>query len=216
MRGRPRRIYGIDEIVATFRQEVDAVSPDRPVTLLHDWGCVFGYPFAQAHPERVEAVVGVDVGDAGSRAHLAGLGLGDKVGMAAYQLCLVLAWHLPVAWGDALTRRIALGLSPGDMAKVGAQMNYPYVVQWTRGYGRDPFVPRCQMLFVYGSRKPFMFHSAGWPETMRATPGGQALALETGHWVTHQGAADFNAALLRWLESRSCDAATAGEGPPPR
>jgi len=203
-RAHPRRIYGIDEIVSTLKQVVDAVSPNQPVTLLlHDWGCVFGYRFAQAHPTRVEAIIGVDVGDAGSRAHLASLGLRAKFGIAAYQLCLAVAWHLPVSWGDAMTRRIARWASaPGDVEKVGAHMNYPYVVQWTKGYGRRPFVPHCPMLFVYGSRKPFMFHATDWLSTVRATPQGQVLALTTGHWVTHQGAADFNEALLRWLAPR--------------
>jgi len=199
----PRRVYGIDEIVAVMKQIVDAASPDRPVTLLlHDWGCVFGYRFAQAHPARVNSIIGVDVGDAGSRPHLAGLGWRAKLGMAAYQLCLALAWHLPARPGDAITRRIARwAKAPGDATKISARMNYPYHVQWTQGYGRNPFVPHCPMLFVYGSRKPFMFHSAEWLATVRATPQGQVLALKTGHWVMHQEPAAFNEAALRWLSA---------------
>jgi pimeloyl-ACP methyl ester carboxylesterase len=199
---KPARSPDLDELVRIYAAIVDHVSPGRPVTLLlHDWGCVFGYRFAQAYPERVEAIVGVDVGDAGSRAHLASLGPGAKIGMAGYQLCLALGWYLPAAWGDALTRRIARWASaPGDVAKVGAHMNYPYVVQWTGGYGRKPFVPHRPMLFVYGRRKPFMFHSAEWLEAVRATPGGEVLALETGHWVMREGEAEFDEALLRWID----------------
>lgn len=211
-----RRIRGIDEIVSTLKEIVDAVSPHQPVTLLlHDWGCVFGYRFAQAHPALVEAVVGVDVGDAGSREHVASLGLRAKLGVAAYQLCLAGAWALPTSWGDAVTRRIARWAgAPGDLEKVGAHMNYPYVVQWTRGYGRRPFAPHCPMLFVYGSRKPFMFHSTAWLATVQATPHGEVLSLKTGHWVTHQGAAAFNEALLRWLATSDGAAPAPGAGQP--
>lgn len=149
-RNHPRRVYGIDEIVAAMKEIVDAVSPDRPVTLLlHDWGCPFGYRFAQAHPSWVKAIVGVDVGDASSRSHLAELGWRAKLGMAAYQLCLALAWHLPTHHGDAVTRHVARwARAPGGTATVGAYMNYPYHVQWTKGYGRRPFVPHCPTLFV--------------------------------------------------------------------
>lgn len=200
-RDHPRRVYGIDEIVATLKQIVDAVSPNRPVTLLlHDWGCLFGYRFARDHPALVEAIIGADVGDAGSRAHVAGLRWRAKLGVAAYQLCLALAWHLPTRWGDAITRRIARwAAAPGDAATVGAHMNYPYHVQWTKGYGSQPFVPQCPVLFVYGSRKPFMFHSAEWLAAVRATPRGQVLALKTGHWVMHEASAAFNDVALHWL-----------------
>jgi pimeloyl-ACP methyl ester carboxylesterase len=75
-------------------------------------------------------------------------------------------------------------------------------VQWTKGYGRRPFVPHCPMLFVYGSRKPFMFHSTEWLAAVEADRRCNVLALKTGHWVMRQGAADFNEALLRWLASR--------------
>lgn len=200
-----RRIYPLDEILSTLRQIIDSVSPQRPVTLLlHDWGCVFGYRFAQAHPDRVAAIAALDVGDAGSKAHLAELGLSAKLGMAAYQLCLAAAWPLPAAWGDALSRRIARwARAPGDMREVGAHMNYPYVVQWTRGYGRPGLQPHCPLLFAYGSRKPFMFHSTAWLAALQAMPGNQVLRMDTGHWVGQEGAAEFNAALRQWLALQS-------------
>ncbi|PTT74931.1 alpha/beta hydrolase [Pelomonas sp. HMWF004] len=200
-RAHERRIYPLEEILAALKEIVDSVSPQQPVTLLlHDWGCLFGYRFAQAHHDRVAAIAALDVGDAGSKAHLAELGLAAKLGMAAYQLCLAGAWHLPAAWGDALTRRIAHWAgAPSDMRQLGAHMNYPYVVQWTRGYGRPTFKPHCPLLFAYGSRKPFMFHSAAWLAALQAVPGNQVLKLRTGHWVSHEGAAEFNAALLQWL-----------------
>ncbi|RZJ85609.1 MAG: alpha/beta hydrolase [Massilia sp.] len=197
-----RRIYGLDEMLSILQQVVDNVCPTRPVTLLlHDWGCVFGYRFAQAYPERVEAILALDVGDAGSKAHVASLSLAGKLGIASYQIALALAWPLPVPQGDAVSRTIARwAKAPSDMRRVGSHMNYPYVVQWSGGYGSLPFEPHCPMLFAYGTRKPFMFHSEAWLAGLKARPDSEVLAFDTGHWVSHEAAAEFNAALLRWLD----------------
>lgn len=197
-----RRIYDLDEMLSILQQIVDNACPDRAVTLLlHDWGCFFGYRFAQAYPERVEAILALDVGDAGSKAHLASLGLAGKLGIASYQLALALAWTLPAAQGDALSRRIARwAKAPSDMRRVGSHMNYPYVVQWAGGYGSRPFEPHCPMLFAYGKRKPFMFHSTAWLAALQARPGNEVLEFDAGHWVSHEAAAEFNAALLSWLD----------------
>ena len=201
-RGHPRRAYAIEEIVATIARIADAVTPERPLTLmLHDWGCVFGYRYAQAYPDRVAAIVAIDVGDAGSREHLAELPWQAKAGMAVYQLLLAAAWHLPGrAGGDALTRRIARwARAPGAAAEIGAHMNYPYHVQWTRGYGRRPFVPHCPMLYVWGSRKPFLFHSHAWLQALEARPGCSMQAFPTGHWVPHEAPDAFNRVVVEWL-----------------
>ncbi|MEP6873067.1 MAG: alpha/beta hydrolase [Burkholderiales bacterium] len=201
-RTHPRRVYDLDEIVATVHHIVLAVSRTGPVTLLlHDWGCVFGYRFAQAHPECVEAIIAVDVGDAGSREHVAELPTRAKAAVATYQLLLALAWHLPAWLGDALTRRVARwARAPADPDLMGRHMNYPYHVQWTRGYGSRPFRPQVPMLFVWGMRKPFMFHSRAWLAGLSANPSSRTLGLDTGHWVAHQGAASFNNAMLDWLD----------------
>src|SRR6185503_1148200 len=84
-----KRAYTLDEVVEAIRAAVG----DRRVTLLlHDWGCLYGYQFAMRHPERVERVIGVDIGDAGSRAHLAEIGVRGKLMIVAYQHWLALAW----------------------------------------------------------------------------------------------------------------------------
>src|SRR3954463_2825189 len=63
-----KRAYTLDEVVEAIRVAVK----DRRVTLvLHDWGCLYGYQFAMRYPQLVERIVGVDIGDTGSRAHLA-------------------------------------------------------------------------------------------------------------------------------------------------
>ena len=67
---KPARPTSLPEMVNLFGAIVDAVCPDRPVTLvLHDWGCIFGYEFATRHPGQVERIVAVDIGDYNSDAY---------------------------------------------------------------------------------------------------------------------------------------------------
>lgn len=202
--GRQRRVLSLDATVTFLLGVIDRVSPDRPVVLmLHDWGCLFGYELAMRHPQRIERLVGVDIGDAGSRAHLAGLGAGAKAMIAGYQLWLAAASGLgPV--GDRMTRAMARWLRcPAEPRRIGAQMNYPYVIQWTGRHGgyrrRARFDPPCPMLYLYGTRKPFMFHSTGWAEALAARPSCKVVGLDTGHWVMCQAPEAFNRTVRGWL-----------------
>jgi len=70
----PRGAHSLAELTALLHQVALQAGGGAPVTLvLHDWGCVFGYHFARLHPALVSRVVGVDIGDANSREHRAGL-----------------------------------------------------------------------------------------------------------------------------------------------
>lgn len=198
----PRRVRQIDDTVADLLAVVDAVSPHQPVVLLlHDWGCVFGYALAERHPDRVSAIMGIDVGDAGSGEHLAGLGAKAKLMIAGYQLWLALAWNLGGKVGDGMTRRMASLLrAPGAPSTIGSWMNYPYHVQWTRGYPRMPASSQVPMLFVYGTRKPFMFHSEAWAKALASQPYNEVHAISANHWVSLNASAQFNALAMAWLD----------------
>ena len=105
---RKGRAYSLAEVVGTIRRVVDEACPDQPVSLLlHDWGCFFGYQFAMRHPQLVERVIGVDIGDAGSRNHRAELGAKGVLMVAAYQMWLALAWRISGRIGDAMSRWMA-------------------------------------------------------------------------------------------------------------
>jgi len=198
----PRRAYSLDELVDTLRRVVELAGAGGPVTLLlHDWGCVFGYQFAMRHPQLVRRVIGVDIGDAGSRRHVRSLGLQAKAMIFGYQGWLALAWLTGGRLGDRMARAMAALLRcPGDRALVGSRMGYPYYLQWRCRLRRAAtFVPPCPMLFVYGRRKPFMFHSTEWAEEIAARPGSRVLAFDTGHWVMVSAREPFNRAVADWL-----------------
>ena len=195
----------LDAMCALLLQVADRVSPERPLTLmLHDWGCIFGYEFAMRHPERVARVVAVDVGDHNSGALQRSWGLKEKLSVMGYQVWLALAWKLGGSLGTRMTRAMARWLHcPTDPATITHQMNYPYAMQWfgeAGGFkGAAPIQLPMPMLFVYGERKPFMFHSRRWLETLVAQPGCAVQALPCGHWVMISRPQAFQACVREWL-----------------
>jgi len=196
-----------------LRAVVDRISPEQPVTLmLHDWGCVFGYEFAMRHPECVARVVAVDVGDHNSGALLSSWGAKEKLAVMGYQVWLAVAWKLGKRLGTGMTRAMARWLRcPTEASRISQRMNYPYAMQWFGTAGG--FKPAAQinltmpLLFVYGERKPFMFHSATWLEKVAGSPGSAVQGLPCGHWVMISRPEAFHATVRAWLWGQTPTAA---------
>ena len=200
----------LDEVVEQLHQVVRFADGGRPVTLLlHDWGCLFGYHFLRRHPELVARLIGVDIGDAGSRAHRLELPLKGKLGIVGYQLWLALAWRIGGRLGDGMARRMARKMRvPAPPQQIRAQMGYPYWITWTGAHGSyravrpfradEPVQPMC---FIYGQRKPFMFQSRAWMDALAARPGCRVLPMKTGHWVMLDAPQAFHAAVRDWLDA---------------
>jgi pimeloyl-ACP methyl ester carboxylesterase len=199
----------LDDMCQLLRQIVDRISPDLPVTLmLHDWGCIFGYEFALRHPACVARVVAVDVGDHNSGALLRQWGVKEKLSVMGYQVWLALAWrlghHFCENLGTRMTRTMARWLRcPSDAGRITYKMNYPYAMQWFGTAGGFQHAAPVQLvmplLFVYGERKPFMFHSAKWLEKVASTPGSAVQGLPCGHWVMISRPEAFHARVRNWL-----------------
>jgi pimeloyl-ACP methyl ester carboxylesterase len=206
--GKPRRAYTLEETMSTLKDIVEQSSPGRKVILmLHDWGCAFGYQFAMRHPQLVSKIVGVDIGDAGTRQHLRSLTARAKAMVLAYHLWLALAWRIAGPIGDAMTRKMArVARCPSDPRFIDSRMNYPYYIRWMKAHGSYRgmvrFEPPVPMLFVYGERKAFLFHTPAWAEALAARPGNQVSAFKTGHWVMSQEPERFNQVVDAWLSSR--------------
>ena len=162
-------------------------------------------------------IVGVDIGDAGSEAHRAELGIRAKLMVLAYQLWLALAWRLGGGLGDRMARAMAGAMRCPAEPQPSAQRWLPLcdaLVRregWFRqGAGLRTAVP---MLYLYGQRKPFMFHSQAWLEALARRSGSRVVGLRTGHWVMLDKPQDFNAEVARWL-AETAPATIADVAPP--
>lgn len=201
----PGRAFSLDEVVETIHRVVSETCPGQQVSmLLHDWGCLYGYQFVMRYPQLVERVIGVDIGDAGSRRQRTELGVMSKLMVFGYQMWLALAWRFGGKVGDSMAIGMARMLGgPADPGSVSAQMGYPYAVTWLRAaggfHGLKTVDLDCPVLYIYGERKPFMFHSQGWIEELAARPGSRVLGLPCRHWVMAERPHEFNEALLQWL-----------------
>ena len=203
---KPRRAYSIDEIAEFLRLVIGQASPGRKVTLLlHDWGCGFGYQFYARHPELVSRIIGVDIGD--TRGLQRALSLRGKLIVLAYQWWLALAWRIGGRIGDRMTRWIARWWRiPSDHRFISSCMGYPYYRTWFGG--RDNyraqwrrFKPECPMLFVYGRRKPVMFHTEAWLDELRKREQNRVVEFDTGHWIMLQQPERFNQVVGDWLSA---------------
>lgn len=202
------RAHALDEITELVRQVVLRAGGGVPVTLLlHDWGCAYGYHFANRHPELVARIAGVDIGDATSRALRRSLSARALAMMVAYQTWLALAWRL-VALHRPLADRMARAMARWMRVRtppqaIRAAMGYPYWITWTGRHGshralRPPRGP-WPLFFAYGERKPLMFHSPGWAAEVAARPGCRVQGFRAGHWVMLDAREAFHAALREWL-----------------
>lgn len=193
--------FTTEEIIDALGRVVRDAAKDGPVTLiLHDWGAYWGHAVHHRHPELVERVVGIDVAP-----HFKPTALG-ALGIVTYQSWLYGAFMLGGPAGDRMTRAFAKIAKMPNAAErpLTAWMNYPYRNIWadlfsgraaklTKGY-----FPKCPLLFLYGAKKPFHFHSERWIEHVKSV-GGEVHAVETGHWVPNHPA--FVKILVPWLET---------------
>ena len=205
------RGHTLDHVVSVIAQVVDAISPDRKVTLmLHDWGCAFGYQFAMLHPERVARIVAIDVGDANSPAFQQSLSMVAKGMVFAYQITLALGWYIGGRIGDGLTRGMAKALqAKAESHRVHAGMNYPYAMRWFKAFGgldgMRQIEPACPFFYAYGRKKPFMFHSPQWVQRLAKHSGSAVHGFDSGHWVMVDCADQFNAAVAAWLTASASE-----------
>ena len=203
---RARRAYTLDEVAVLFKQVVEQVAPGQKVIWMsHDWGCVFGYEFYMRNPQMVSKIVGVDVGDRTSLQQTRTLR--DTMKVFAYQSWLALAWVVGGRIGDWMTRFMARVVRcPAAPTYIGSRMNYPYFMHWFGGRNSyrkkaQRFTPSCPILFIYGGRKPFMFHAKTWADGLLASKANRVEEFDTGHWVMAEQPDRFNKVVDDWLSA---------------
>ena len=199
--------YSVDAVVERLKDIVDAVSPnDKVILLTHDWGCVFGYEYAMRYSDRVEQMIGMDVGDAFSKAMKSSLSLTQKLMVFAYQFTLAISFVLGKTLGTPLAKGVAAGLqAKSNRANIHAGMSMPYAMRWFGANGGMnnmlPMEPAFPFFYVYATKKPMMFHSPQWLERILERPENKVQAFECGHWIMmdEREAEGFNLAVLGWL-----------------
>ena len=93
--------YSVGDVVQRIAEIVDAVSPNNKVILLaHDWGCVFGYEYAMRHSDRVEKMIGLDVGDADTQDLKDSLSIAQKLMVFTYQIVLAISFVIGPTLGN--------------------------------------------------------------------------------------------------------------------
>lgn len=195
---RERWGYRTEEIVDALATLMRTLGAERPITLvLHDWGSYWGHFAHHRVPEAVKRVAALDVAPHYKAS------VGAALGIVTYQSWLAGAFFVGGPIGNWMTRSMAkLANAPARERPLEATINYPYRNVWgdlAGGRARrmsKGYWPTCPLLFVYGAKKPFMFHSQNWLDHV-ARVGGEVVALPCGHWV--QRHPDFVPTLTRWL-----------------
>ena len=204
----PRKVRGggfdFPELVAMLHATVGAVRRgDEKITLVtHDWGAYLGYLFEQKHPGLVDRMVALDIGG-----HKEPEGVKETLFIVGYQWTLIALWCVggvipPL--GTWLTRGFAglLGVRPRQRARLHSRCNYPYFYLW-RGMLLPPwrdrilqrYRPRRPVLYLWGEKKPVMFHSEKWLDMVDRS-GGRSEGIEgAGHWLQESHPQAVNEAI---------------------
>jgi pimeloyl-ACP methyl ester carboxylesterase len=206
------RGYHTEEMVSAIADLIERVATNGPITLvLHDWGSYWGHPAHHRVPNAVARVASVDVAP-----HFQPETATQIAGILAYQSYLLTAFAIGGSIGDAMTRAAAKRFgAPLEPSRIRAAMNYPYrnvFEDLVSGRGRrltKGYWPTCPLLFVYGEKKPFPFHSQRWIDHVKKVEGGEVVSLPSNHWVPKHP--QFAPLLARWLERTEQAARVAGE-----
>ena len=198
-----------DEIVARLHDTLAAISADPVVLITHDWGAYIGYLYEQKYPQRVCAMIAMDVGG-----HLQAASLSAVAMFVAYQWTLIGLWLIGgvvPALGSGLTRSFArlLKVPEHQARRVRSRCNYPYfyywramLLPWRRNALLNRYQPQCPLLYIYGGRKPLMFHSSRWLEIVTGC-GGQTECIADGtHWFMQEHPLATNEIITQWLKAR--------------
>ena len=170
----------------------------------HDWGAYLSYMLEQAHPELIEKLITLDIG-----AHNKATSLGFIAFMVGYQFYLVMAWIIGKYFqfaGDTMTRSLAYLMKTPRPMQAKSQMNYMYYYLW-RGILNKKYKdtilrkynPLCPLLFLYGKKKPYMFHSQTWLKSIQEKPHSQVIEMnQSGHWIMKDEPSKTIEAIESW------------------
>lgn len=193
----------VEQMVATIRQ----VQPRGKVSLVvHDFGAHLGYLLEKKHPDMFVKIAAFDVGG-----HIRPPNLKTSLMMMGYQWALIACWlvgGLVPPLGALLSRGVGrvVGVPKRQRALLRSRFNYPYfylwramLLPWKRNSLLGRCRPKCPVLFLFGERKPLMFHSSKWLQIVADTGGDSIGIAGAGHWLMETHADEVNEQLLGWF-----------------
>jgi pimeloyl-ACP methyl ester carboxylesterase len=149
----------------------------------------------------------------------------------AYQYWLILAFLIanliPLfgpSIGKWLTIRTLISLSGGKIKivseddfqrRANGYMNFPYLFLHignmlkllgysflSKGTGSSKSgVPKCQIMFIYGTKKKLQFFSNVWLQEIQKIDGNLSKSLDAVHWIQKEAPVEFNELLREWLKT---------------
>lgn len=213
------RGFNFNELLERLKATIDEVSQAKPVVLVgHDWGAYLSYLFESRFPDRVCAMITMDVGG-----DVKPSGPGHALFLVSYQLWLVSAWLLSdriPAVANGMSKLIAkLGRAPSQKT-TRARMNYPYYFLWRALLNKNHssellqnYRPHCPLLYLWGSKKRYQFHSQSWLDVVNSIPGSRTVAIPADHWFMLREPDATNTAMGVWLNEQSLSTPAQRSGP---
>jgi cis-3-alkyl-4-acyloxetan-2-one decarboxylase len=195
-------------MLAASVREVMHGRSDKPLLVCHDWGAALTTLIMYREPTLFERVVMLDIG-----CHVGKQPLKAVIITVVYQWTLIFLCMLPLFLASPLTRLTARVLQAPrtSVAKAHGGMNYMYLRFWHRiltGNLPKPLakfiMPDLPILFLYGAKKPFKFHSERFVKHLESKPGSGVAAFPSDHWffARKRCAADVNAKIEGFFNSK--------------
>jgi pimeloyl-ACP methyl ester carboxylesterase len=201
---------GLDfpDLVGRLAATIGQVQPDGKVGLVtHDWGAYIGYLLEKTHPGLFGKMAALDVGG-----HLEPAGLKSTLMIMGYQWSLISCWMvggLIPPLGALMSKGVGkvIGVPARQREGIRSCYNYPYfyfwrgtMLPWKRARLLGRYRPKCPVLYLFGERKPLMFHSPKWLQIV-ADSGGRAEGIAgAGHWLMETHAEAVNEKLCDWFK----------------
>lgn len=174
---------GIDlfEVTKRLKMTIDENNKEnrKMILISHDWGALIGYMFDYFYPSLLSHMIAMD-----SSPRM-------KINSAtmSYQLSLIFAFMIGGTFGKEITQSIIEDFNhkPEYINSVDSTWNYLYYYYWRdiKDYHKIfiNYKPSCSITFIYGTNKPFMFHSNSWLKLLKTDPKNEVISTDATHWV---------------------------------
>ncbi len=201
--------YDFPELVALLIIEIDrqarANGQSAVVLVGHDWGAYLSYLIEQKRPDLVEKLITMDIGG-----HFAPSSIGHALFMMSYQLWLIIgffAGKIIPSLGNWMTAFMSETVRAPRGPDVTFKMNYLYFYMWRgllfsnyRSSLLLSYRPKKPILYLYGLKKRYHFHSTRWIRILGEIPDAKVVAVEgCDHWLMIKGHAVVNKAMSEFL-----------------